>query len=122
MSLPHLAVLLVAGLFILGPERLPQTAAWAGRTLRQAREYATGAQQRLQEEFGDDLREPLEQLREPLQQFNALRNADPRRAVVNYLLDERPDPHSTPAQPPPRALSGGEKQPFDKPPFDADAT
>ncbi|MER5392481.1 twin-arginine translocase TatA/TatE family subunit [Saccharopolyspora sp. NPDC002686] len=117
MSLPHLAVLLVAGLFILGPERLPQTAAWAGRALRQVREHATGAQQRLQEEFGDDLREPLEQLREPLQQLNALRNADPRRAVVNYLLDDRADSHSTTARPSPRGLSGGEK-----PPFDADAT
>ena len=36
-------ILIVAGLVILGPERLPSAAAWLGRTVRQVREYANGA-------------------------------------------------------------------------------
>ncbi|MBB5159555.1 sec-independent protein translocase protein TatB [Saccharopolyspora phatthalungensis] len=125
MSLEHLAILLIAGLFILGPEKLPQAAAWAGRTLREVRAYATDTQQRFRAELGDDFRqvqEPLEQLREPLQQLNALRGIDPRRAVVNYLLDDRqaaaPNEPATKSAPRPRELL----RPGERPPFDADAT
>ena len=39
----EILVLIVAGLFILGPERLPSAAAWVGRSIRQVRKYATGA-------------------------------------------------------------------------------
>jgi sec-independent protein translocase protein TatB len=76
-------VLIVAGLFILGPERLPGAARWLGRTVRQVREYATGARDQLKSELGpefDDLREPLEDLRK-------LRNFDPRKVVTQHLLD-----------------------------------
>ena len=43
----EILVLVVAGLFILGPERLPSAAAWLGKTMRQVREYATGARDQL---------------------------------------------------------------------------
>ena len=43
----HLLVLALAGLFILGPERLPDTAARLGQLVRRAREYASGAQQQI---------------------------------------------------------------------------
>ena len=55
-------VLVVAGLFVFGPERLPEAAAWLGRTVRQVREYATGAREQLRSELGpefDELRKPL---------------------------------------------------------------
>lgn len=121
VSLEHLAILLVAGFFILGPERLPQAAAWAGRALREVRAYAADAQQQLSDDLGDDyrrLREPLDQLREPLQQLHALRGFDPRRAATEYLLsadDQRPAPRGRPpaAQPP---------NPGQPSPFDAEAT
>lgn len=62
----EMLILIVAGLFILGPERLPSAAAWLGRTVRQVREYATGAREQLRSELGpefDELRRPLEELR-----------------------------------------------------------
>ena len=58
----EMAILLIAGLFILGPERLPGAAAWAANALKQVREYATGAKEQLRDELGpelDDLRKPL---------------------------------------------------------------
>src|SRR5437879_13814462 len=83
ISWGEFAVLIVAGLFILGPERLPGAAAWLGKTVRQVREYASGAREQLRSELGpefDDLRNALEDLR-------ALRSFDPKRAITQHLLD-----------------------------------
>ncbi|HJQ46278.1 MAG TPA: Sec-independent protein translocase protein TatB [Amycolatopsis sp.] len=84
----EILVLIVAGLFILGPERLPEAAAWLGKTVRKVREFASGARDQLREEMGpefDEFRKPLEDLRQ-------LRNFDPRRAITNHLFDGDPDP------------------------------
>ncbi|PRW64830.1 sec-independent translocase [Actinopolyspora mortivallis] len=123
----EILVLIVAGLFILGPERLPSAAAWLGRTIRQVRDYATGAREQIRSELGpefDDLRKPLQDLRE-------VRNFDPRRAVRKHLFDgENPledlnggGRSPSPGRPPSarsrdhRPLENGER-----PPFDSDAT
>ncbi|HXV94482.1 MAG TPA: Sec-independent protein translocase protein TatB [Pseudonocardia sp.] len=126
----EILVLLVAGLFILGPERLPSAAAWLGRTVRQVREYATGARDSLRKELGpefDELRKPLEDLRE-LREFN------PRTAVRRTLFDEPavkpngftpPDGGARPAPPPgsPAARPAREQlAPGERPPIDPDAT
>lgn len=141
----EILVLLVAGLFILGPERLPEAAAWLGRTLRQVRDFASGAREQLRSELGpefDQLRKPLDELREPLRDLRGLRDFDPRRAVVRSLFDDPPPgikpngfatgpgtasippagalpPSPAPAPPPPpaRPLAPGEH-----PPIDPDAT
>ncbi len=79
----EILVLVVAGLFILGPERLPEGAAWLGRTIRQVRDYATGARDQLRNELGpeyDDLQKPLQDLRN-------LRNMDPKRAMQSHLFN-----------------------------------
>lgn len=76
-------VLIVAGLFILGPERLPGAAAWLGKTVRQVREYASGARAQLSNELGPE----FEELRKPLEDLGKLRNFDPKRAVTRHLLD-----------------------------------
>ncbi|KAA5837130.1 Sec-independent protein translocase protein TatB [Saccharopolyspora hirsuta] len=121
---PELLVLIVVGLFVLGPERLPQGAAWLGKTVRQVKEYATGARDQIKSELGpefDDLRKPLEDLR-------GIRNFNPRTAVTKHLFDgENPlDLNSngngqhqppTPPKPQQRPLEPGER-----PPFDSDAT
>jgi sec-independent protein translocase protein TatB len=134
-------VLIVAGLFILGPERLPGAAAWLGRTVRQMRQYATGAQQQLQKELGPE----FDELRKPLQDLQQLRNFDPKRAVTRTLMDAtggydpredlrfddlklgtvlgkdndvKPNGYPLPERPvPQRPLAPGER-----PPFDPDAT
>jgi sec-independent protein translocase protein TatB len=79
----HLLVLLVVGLVVLGPERLPGAIRWSAGALRQARDYISGATGDLRNEFGpefDDLREPLSELRK-------LRGMSPRAALTKHLLD-----------------------------------
>lgn len=80
----EILVLLVAGLFIFGPERLPQAASWLGKTVRRARDYADGAREQLHTEFGAE----LDELREPLAQLRSLRRMDPKRALSHHLLDD----------------------------------
>jgi sec-independent protein translocase protein TatB len=137
ISWGEVLVLIVAGLFILGPERLPGAARWLGKTVRQVREYATGARDQLQSELGPE----FEELRKPLQDLSKLRNFDPKRVVTQHLLDAtggydprddlringgsngvKPNGYTgvsnEPAvQPQQRPLSPGER-----PPFDPDAT
>ncbi|HWN35562.1 MAG TPA: Sec-independent protein translocase protein TatB [Pseudonocardia sp.] len=139
----EILVLVVAGLFILGPERLPEAAAWLGKTIRQVKDFASGARDQLRDELGpefDELRKPLDELREPLRDLRGMRNFDPRRAVVRTLFDDdsagvkpngyAPGPGAAstppaaippvaapPALPPVRPLSPGER-----PPIDPDAT
>jgi sec-independent protein translocase protein TatB len=91
ISGPDFLVLIVAALFILGPERLPGAARWLGQTVRKVREYATGARDQLAAEVGDD----FDDLRKPLQDLARLRNGDARRVLAQQLLDASGgyDPH-----------------------------
>jgi sec-independent protein translocase protein TatB len=83
ISAPEFLVLVVAALFILGPERLPGAARWVGQTVRKVREYATGARDQLAAEVGDE----YDDLRKPLQDLARLRNGDARKALAQQLLD-----------------------------------
>ncbi|CAM3936780.1 Sec-independent protein translocase protein TatB [Kibdelosporangium persicum] len=128
---PEILVLLLAALFILGPERLPSAAAWIGRSIRKVREFATGARDQLRNEMGpefDELRKPLENLRE-------LRSFDPKRMVSQHLFSDDtsgPKPNgytppppaasSPPAASPPAPSTPPPLNPGEKPPFDPDAT
>ncbi len=76
-------ILMVAGLFILGPERLPSAATWLARTVKQVREYATGAREQLKNELGPE----FDELRKPLAELQALRGFNPRTAITKHLLD-----------------------------------
>ncbi|MFE7721888.1 Sec-independent protein translocase protein TatB [Nocardia rhizosphaerihabitans] len=72
-------ILLVAALVILGPERLPDAIRWTIRSLRQARDYASGATTEIKRELGTD----FNQLRKPLTE---LRDMTPRAAATKYLF------------------------------------
>lgn len=125
----EILVLVVAGLFILGPERLPGAAAWLGRNIRQAKEYASGARDKLTSELGpefDELRKPFEELG-ALREFHP-RNFNPRTLATRALFDDpvkpnghAPSPNGGPnlakQVPPPPELQAGER-----PPIDDDAT
>lgn len=76
-------ILLVAALVILGPERLPGAVSWVSKSLRQVREYASGAQNQLKEELGTD----FDDLRKPLADLNKLRGMSPRAVITQHLLD-----------------------------------
>ncbi|MGH3520420.1 MAG: Sec-independent protein translocase protein TatB [Haloechinothrix sp.] len=128
----EILVLIVAALFILGPERLPEAMSWLGRSVRKARDFATGARDQLRNEIGPE----FDEFRKPLEDLRSLRNFDPKRAVTKHLFDGDPDPlglkefddngakpNGYPAVPMPQpkqvseSLSAGEK-----PPVDPDAT
>jgi len=88
LSVGKLFVLGLVALFVLGPERLPAAAAWLGQAIRRAREFSSGATEQLRRELGPELaqlQQPLNELRVPLQQLQALRN--PRAAIARHLLD-----------------------------------
>lgn len=116
----HILILVLAGLFILGPERLPEAAAWLGKTVRRMREFASGAQQQLREEFGDD----FEEFRKPLEDLRQLRSFDPRRAITQHLFDGDPDPLGLNGTPPSNGHSASRERltPGQRPPTDPDAT
>jgi sec-independent protein translocase protein TatB len=130
----EILVLVVAGLFILGPERLPSAAAWLARSIKQVRDYATGARNQLQRELGPD----FEELRKPLEDLRTiggtLGGLNPRAAVKRALFDDpikpngfAPSPNGStvngangaapPPSAPPAPLTPGER-----PPIDPDAT
>ncbi len=122
----EILILVVAGLFILGPERLPSAAAWLGRNVRKVREYATGAREQLRNEMGDD----FEELRKPLQDLQQLRNFDPRRAVTRHLFDDvesgnggtKPNGHTPPPTTPAKREEPAPPTAGEKTPTDPDAT
>ncbi len=87
----EILVLIVAGLFILGPERLPAAAAWLGKTIRQVKDYAGGAREQLRGEFGSE----FETLRKPLEELRGLRDFNPRNAAKRAFWDD-PDPEPKP--------------------------
>ena len=131
----EILVLIVAGLFILGPERLPEAASWVGKSMRKVREFATGARQQLRDEVGTD----FDEFRKPLEDLRGLRNFDPKRAVTKHLFDGDDDPtglkafngnggsgakpngHPGTASPQVKAESES-LRPGEKPPVDPDAT
>jgi sec-independent protein translocase protein TatB len=78
----EILVLVVAGLFILGPERLPSAAAWVGRSIRQVRQYATGAREQLRNELGPE----FDELRKPLEELRGLPNFNPRAAATQAFF------------------------------------
>jgi sec-independent protein translocase protein TatB len=121
----EILVLVVAGLFILGPERLPSAAEWLGKTARQVREYATGARDQLRRELGPE----FDELRKPLEDLRGLRDFNPRTAVRRTLFD---DDDSEPLKPNGYAATNGASTaaatpaapltPGERPPIDPDAT
>ena len=118
----EMLVLVVIGLVVLGPERLPGAIRWTADALRQARDYVSGATKDLREELGPD----FDDLREPLAELQKLRGMSPRTALTKHLLDgddsiftgkfDKPVdlPPDTPMTKPQK--TGGPT------PFDADAT
>lgn len=80
----EIAVLLLIGLFVFGPDRLPRVARDAGRMLRQIRQMAAGMRSELRTELGPELAD-LD-----------IRDLHPKTFVRKHLLegDEEPLPPS----------------------------
>ncbi|HTY28626.1 MAG TPA: Sec-independent protein translocase protein TatB [Mycobacterium sp.] len=126
----EMLLLVVVGLVILGPERLPGAIRWTSGALRQARDYISGATNQLREDLGPE----FDDLRQPLSELQKLRGMTPRAALTKHLLDgddswlteafQPPGvekPHSAP--PPAAQPKAFEPLPPGTPaPFDVDAT
>lgn len=125
----EMLVLVIAGLVILGPERLPGAIRWTAGAVRQVREYLSGATNQLREDLGPD----FEDFRAPLSELQKLRGMTPRAALTKHLLDgddsfltgnfDKPvSPNGPTPQPtqPPVALPAHD--PAKGTPFDTDAT
>ncbi|GAA1995110.1 twin-arginine translocase TatA/TatE family subunit [Amycolatopsis minnesotensis] len=97
LSIEHLLVLAVAALFILGPERLPGAAEWAGRAIRRTRAMLAQAR----DEVANDLGADFDELREPLQDLADLCTTG-QRAVLNRYLNEPEVPPRRARAPRPR--------------------
>lgn len=127
----EMLVLVIAGLVILGPERLPGAIRWTSSALRQARDYISGATSQLREDLGPE----FDDLREPLSELQKLRGMTPRAALTKHLLDGddsiftgKFDEAAKPAHQPPPAEPTPPTPPTPTPqgplatPFDSDAT
>ena len=131
----EMLVLVVVGLVILGPERLPGAIRWTATALRQARDYLSGVTTQLREDIGPE----FDDLRGPLSELQKLRGMTPRAALTKHLLDgddsiftgnfDRPvnGASSEPVQSPepavqPPAPNGAEQHAPGHTPFDTDAT
>lgn len=118
-------ILIMVALFVLGPERLPAAVQWLGRSIRQVKSFAAGAQDKLHAELGPELAElgkPLADL--PLAELRRLRN--PRAMVTEFLFAEHTAP--TAATPPTGSAASAEGgagaglRSGERPPTDPDAT
>src|SRR6185312_7597266 len=126
----EMLVLVVVGLVVLGPERLPGAIRWSTGALRQARDYLSGVTSQLRDDMGPE----FDDLRGQLGELQKLRGMTPRAALTKHLLDGddslftgnfdqpggpvngAPAPSPQPAQP---AQPPG---PPERTPFDTDAT
>ncbi len=95
-----MAVLLLIGLFVVGPERLPTVAADAGRALRKLRMMLKGITEDLKAELGPEVGD-LD-----------LASLHPRAFVQRHLFSDD-DATEAPAPPRSRPLAAGEVAPWD---------
>jgi sec-independent protein translocase protein TatB len=79
----EMLLLLIVGLVVLGPERLPGAIRWTTGALRQARDYLGSATKELREELGPE----FDDIRQPLSELQKLRGLTPRAALTKHLLD-----------------------------------
>ena len=75
----EVVVLLVIGLFVFGPDKLPKAARDAGRILRQLRQMANGIQNDLRQELGPEFADV------------DLRDLHPKTFVRKHLLEDEED-------------------------------
>jgi sec-independent protein translocase protein TatB len=102
MGVAEVGLILVVGLLLFGPEKLPELAKQAGGFIRTLKKMADNAKDDLGREMGQDLSD-----------LN-LRDLDPREIVRRNLFDDDPVRDTTPAATKEtRILRPGEKPPFD---------
>ena len=115
----ELILLIVVGILVLGPERLPEYAGKLAGMVRQVRTLATNARSQLKEQMGPEFEDVN------WRQFDP-RQYDPRRIVREALMDD-PDPSPADAAEKPQSgvmepVPEAFHDPSKPTPWDSDAT
>jgi sec-independent protein translocase protein TatB len=110
----------VVAVLLIGPERLPHYSSLFAKFVRNIRDMANGAKERLKEEMGDDY-DPDEWKKLDPRQY------DPRRIIREALLEDAPTNNTGPAAaaPLPAVSAPAARAPRDKDaatPFDLEST
>jgi sec-independent protein translocase protein TatB len=93
LSWGQIAIIVLVGVFVLGPERIPTAVTWVMTMLRKARTMAAGAQAELRREIGPELDElrrqvaDLQSLKE-IQELRDLRELHPKRLIGKNILGD----------------------------------
>ncbi|MCX2746399.1 twin-arginine translocase TatA/TatE family subunit [Arthrobacter sp. MI7-26] len=117
---PEFLILLIIGVIVIGPSRLPEYTRKLANLVKELRRMASGAREQIKEEVGIDIDEVDWKKYDP-------RQYDPRRIIKEALLDDDTKPVSagapvaavaveTVAKAPERVIERlpvGEKAPFD---------
>jgi sec-independent protein translocase protein TatB len=112
LTFEKILIIGIIAVFLLGPDKLPHYAAQLARLVRQLRDMANGAKDRMRDEMGPEFDDLDWKKLDP-------RQYDPRRIIREALLDD-----------PAAASAGISRAPVDRPtlkpnepaPFDDEAT
>ena len=85
LTFEKILIIGIIAVFLLGPERLPHYAAQLGRLVRQLRDMANGAKDRMRDEMGPEFEDLDWKKLDP-------RQYDPRRIIREALLDDEDEP------------------------------
>ncbi len=107
----------IVAVFLLGPEKLPHYAAQFGRLVRQLRDMANGAKDRMRDEMGPEFDDLDWKKLDP-------RQYDPRRIIREALIDEDPlkDKSATVSRVTPKSAADKARAAAEPAPFDSEAT
>ena len=91
LTIEKLLIIGIIALFMIGPDRLPAYSAQFGRLVRQLRDMASGAKDRMRDELGPDFDDMDWKKLDP-------RQYDPRR-IIREALQESPEKSVTTGTP-----------------------
>ncbi|GAC1496480.1 MAG: twin-arginine translocase TatA/TatE family subunit [Pseudarthrobacter sp.] len=96
---PEFFVLLIIGILVIGPQRLPEYTQKLANLVKEVRRMASGAREQIKEEVGIDIDDVDWKKYDP-------RQYDPRRIIKEALLDDDTKPVSAGAPAAVAAVSG----------------
>ena len=115
----ELIILVIVGILVLGPERLPEYAGKLANMVRQVRNLATNARTQLKDQMGPEFDDV------DWRQFDP-RQYDPRRIVREALMDDPAPAEDDQPEKPQSGVMAPVPQAFHDPakptPWDSDAT
>jgi sec-independent protein translocase protein TatB len=110
VGLWEIVVIVLVGVVVFGPDRLPEYARQAGRLARQLRKFAQSAQQDLRDELGPEYADLK------------LTDLDPRVAIRKHILEAMDEDDLDPTGAPANRVARDVLGPGERPPYDVEAT